>query len=469
MKKKFQILAEVKKYPWQKVKLAVTDIDGILRGKVISSDKFLSANDSGLGFCDVAYGWDASDVCYDNSTITGWHTGYPDALAKIDLSTFRKIPWDNNIPFFLADFPGLAACPRNLLKRIKKQAEEMGFTPFFSQEFEWFNFKETPHSLHRKNFTNLMPLTPGMFGYSILRSSYHSQGKNTNDENPEKAGTNFFNDLFDQMKAYHVPLEGIHTETGPGVYEAAILYSEIPEAADRAALFKTAVKEIAYRNNIIASFMAKWNANLPGCGGHIHQSLWDIQKKKNLFFSAKGKGLSELMKNYIAGQLYCLPYILPMFAPTVNSFKRLVVGMWAPTTLTWAVDNRTVALRALPSGEKSARLETRVCGSDTNPYLVMAACLASGLFGIKNKLKLQPPTPGNGYREYKYGILPKDLNEATKAMKKSEIAGELFGRDFVDHFIRTREWEWKQFKREAGTFDPKEITSWELKRYFEII
>lgn len=471
---KNQILAEIKKHPAQKVKLAVADIDGILRGKVIALEKFLSAAESGFGFCDVVFGWDVSDVCYENSKITGWHTGYPDAEAKIDLNTFRKIPWDNDLPFFLADFPGNVSCPRNLIKKIKLQSEEMGFTPIFSQEFEWFNFKETPHSLERKKFQNIRTITPGMFGYSILRSSYplmQARVKSNampSKEKKKKKRKTFFNNLFDWLRLFGVPLEGIHTETGPGVYEAAIMYSDILEAADRATLFKTAVKEIAYRHNIVASFMAKWNVNLPGCGGHVHQSLW--RKNKNLFYDEKSKNkMSSLMENYVAGQLFCLPHILPMFAPTVNSFKRLVVGMWAPTTLTWAVDNRTVAFRALPSGEKSARLETRVIGSDVNPYLSMAACLASGLYGIKNKLKLQPPTSGNGYREYKYGVLPKNLNEATSAMKKSKIAKELFGEEFVDHFTRTREWEWRQFTKTEKKFDVKKITDWEMKRYFEII
>ena len=140
----------------------------------------------------------------------------------------------------------------------------------------------------------------------------------------------------------------------------------------------------------MATFMAKINENLPGCGGHVHQSLWDKAGKKNLFYDEKDKlKMSALMKSYIAGQLYCLPYILPMFAPTINSYKRLVEGAWAPTTLTWGLDNRTVALRVLSGSSKSCRLETRVMGSDVNPYLAMAACLASGLYGIKNKLKLK--------------------------------------------------------------------------------
>jgi glutamine synthetase len=164
----------------------------------------------------------------------------------------------------------------------------------------------------------------------------------------------------------------------------------------------------------------------------------------------------------MAGQLHCLPHILPMIAPTINSYKRLVEGAWAPTTLTWATDNRTVALRALPEGEKSCRVETRVVGSDTNPYLAMAACLAAGLYGIKHNLNLSvTETIGSGYRDKGAGILPRNLWEATQAMKNSEIATELFGADFVAHFTATREWEWREFS--------KAVTDWETKRYFEII
>jgi glutamine synthetase len=168
------------------------------------------------------------------------------------------------------------------------------------------------------------------------------------------------------------------------------------------------------------------------------------------------------MENYIAGQLYCLPFILPMFAPTVNSYKRLTEGAWAPTTVTWGIDNRTTALRVLPAGDTATRLETRVVGSDANPYLAMAACLAAGLYGIRNKLALQTrATTGNGYADTKNGLLPKNLWEATQAMKTSPLAGELFGDAFVQHFAGTREWEWRQFS--------KVVTDWELKRYFEII
>jgi glutamine synthetase len=437
----------------EKVKLAITDIDGILRGKMISFDKFKSIVDKGFGFCDVVFGWDAGDLAYDNAKITGWHTGYPDAMAVIDLQTFRQLPWENELPFFLADFEdgkgkSLPVCPRNLLKRIVQQAKDSSFIPYFSQEFEWFNFINNIDELYENKFRNLKPLTNGMFGYSILRASQQSE---------------YFHDLFDLLKRFKVPLEGIHTETGPGVYEAAILYAELPEAADRAVLFKSGVKEIAHRHGIIATFMAKFNENLPGCSGHVHQSLWSKDGKQNLFYDKKNKtGISNLMEQYIAGQLFCLPHILPMYAPTVNSYKRLVEGAWAPTTLTWAFDNRTTALRVLPGGANSTRLETRVVGSDSNPYLAMSACLASGLYGIQKKLKLKTPaTVGSGYADKKNGILPKNLWEATQSMKQSAIAKELFGEYFVDHFTGTREWEWRQFS--------KAVTDWELKRYLEII
>jgi len=448
-----EIFDYVKKHPSGKVKLAYVDIDGILRGKYISAEKFLGFTDGATTFCDVIFGWDASDVAYDNGNYTGWHSGYPDAPARIDFSTFRKIPWENDIPFFLGeivDHEGKPAwvCPRQLLKKVQADATKAGFTPFFSQEFEWFNFRETPQSAQDKNYKNMTPLTPGMFGYSILRTTL---------ENP------FFTDLFELSRKFDIPVEGIHTETGPGVLEAAIQYSSVIEAADRATLFKTIVKEIAYKHGIIATFMAKISENLPGCGGHVHQSLWDKAGKNNLFFDPKDKlHMSEVMKSYIAGQLYCLPELLPMYAPTINSYKRLVEGAWAPTTLTWATDNRTVALRVLAGGSKSCRLETRVIGSDANPYLAMSAALASGLYGIRNKMKLkQPATIGNGYRDFSNGILPGNLHEATQRMKNSSVAKEILGDKFVDHFAGTREWEWKQHL--------KSVTDWEYRRYFEII
>ncbi len=452
-----QVLDRIRAVRHNHIKVAVTDIDGVLRGKYIHKEKFLAAAQSHFGFCNVVFGWDVGDVCYDNGDYTGWHTGYPDVQACIDLKTFREIPWEEKTPFFLADFydeknnekKALSICPRNLLKRQIEKAKKLGFEAKFGIELEWFNFHETPQSLHEKSYTNMTTISPGMFGYSILRSSQNKD---------------YFHALFGELLDFAIPLEGIHTETGPGVYEAAILASDALEAADRGVLLKNAIKEIAHRFGIMPSFMAKWDSNLPGCSGHIHQSLWDIEKRRNVFFDEnRNYKMSQILSQYVAGQMHCLPEILPFFAPNVNSYKRLVEGLWAPTKVTWGVENRTTALRIIPGTEKSTRLETRVAGADMNPYLGIVACLASGLYGIQNQLSLQQEAPilANAYSVTKAPSLARNLWEATEKMERSQVAKELFGDDFVKHFVQTRQWEWRQFQ--------KTVTNWEIKRYFEII
>ena len=452
MSKSEDVIKQIRRSEATKVKVAITDLDGVLRGKIIHVDKFLSAAESGFGFCNVVFGWDSSDHAYDNVEYTGWHTGYPDAKVNLDLSTFRTIPWDQQTPFFLGDFVDdqdrpLPICPRQLLKQILAQAEVAGMFPTIGVEFEWFNFRETPHSLSQKQFVNLEPLTPGMFGYSLTRSGYERE---------------FFNALYDQMRDFDVPIEGLHTETGPGVYEAAIAAAEALEAADRAVLFKSGAKEIANQFGYTASFMARWNNQLPGCSGHIHQSLRNSENV-NLFYDASDPlKMSPTFKSYLAGQMHCLPEILPMFAPTVNSYKRLVEGFWAPTRVTWGRDNRTVCMRVIPGSEKSTRLELRVGGADINPYLAIAAAIAAGLYGIENKLELtEPMVQGSGYLARDAKPLPRSLDEATEIFQRSAVARELFGDKFVDHYAATRRWEWRESQ--------KAITDWELKRYFEII
>lgn len=446
------VIDEVRNSPHDKVKVAVADIDGILRGKYLHKEKFLSAAESGFGFCNVIFGWDSSDSCYDNGRYTGWHTGYPDALARIDLATFRKIPWENDVPFFLGDFENgdgqpLPFCPRGLLRTQLERARNVGLHMNCGMEFEWFNFRETPQSLSEKKFASIEPLTPGNFGYSVLRMTQNQP---------------YFTALMDELASFRVPLEGLHTETGPGVYEAAILYSDGLEAADRAALFKVSVKEIAHRFGVMPSFMAKWNSRLAGCSGHSHQSLWNESGDRNLFYDPVDPNrMSNLFKSYLAGLLHCLPEILPFFAPTVNSYKRLVDGFWAPTKPTWGIDNRTVAFRVIPGSAKSTRLEVRVPGSDVNPYLATAASLAAGLYGIEKNLTLtDAPIVGNAYRSEK-PRLPRNLSEATARLSESKVAREILGETFVDHYVKTREWEWRQFQ--------DAVTHWELERYFEII
>lgn len=449
-----EVIEKIRHSEHQKVKIAVTDIDGVLRGKYLHKDKFLSAVESGFGFCNVIFGWDMHDVVYDNATHTGWHTGYPDDMARLDISTLRHVPWDGGVPFVLGEFVKSEAgepsdvCPRQLLRRVIQKVADAGFSASVGVEFEWFNFLETAQSLRAKNFTQLETLTPGMFGYSLLRSSQNQP---------------FFAALFDELGDFGIPIEGLHTETGPGVLEAAILYCDPLEAADRAVLFKSATKEIASRFGIVPTFMAKWHAQLPGCGGHLHQSLWRKGSSDNAFYDAKHPHrMSTTFQQYLAGQMHCLPDLLSFFAPTVNSYKRLVEGAWAPTKVTWGVDNRTAAFRAIPGSPKSTRLELRVGGADINPYLAIAAALASGLYGIEHQLKLPSAAiVGSAYQVKDAPSLSRNLHDATEKLAQSKIAREILHPAFVDHYVRTRQWEWRQFQQS--------VTNWELERYFEII
>jgi len=435
----------------RRVKLAVADIDGVLRGKYISVEKFWSAVDHGLGFCDVVFGWDAADALYDNVKFTGWHTGYPDASCNIDLTTFRLLPWEPGTAFFLMDLSDregrpLAVSPRLVFRRVLERAASAGYTVYSSAEYEFFCFRETPHSLREKAFRNLTPASPGMFGYSLLRA-----GQNRD----------FLVEAQEQLNAFNVPLEGLHTETGPGVYEAAITVTDGLAAADRAALFKSAIKEIAAKYGLIPTFMAKWNADLPGSSGHIHQSLWDGPKNGNNLFHDPGEtGLSQLMGQYVAGLVANLPELMAMFCPTINSYKRTVPGTWAPVNATWGIDNRTTAVRVMKSGPNSTRAEIRICGADSNPYLTMAASLAAGLDGIERKLAPPPPSC-NAYAASDAPALPRNLAGATRLFRASELARRMFGEDFVEHFAATREWEVRQFERA--------VTDWELARYLETI
>lgn len=435
----------------RKVKVGGFDLDGVLRGKYVSLEKFWSVAESGFGFCDVIFGWDIADVLYDNAKVTGWATGYPDAHAIIDLSTFRVLPAEADTAAFLVDFVNAdrtphPVCPRSLLKRQVAKAASMGYSATFSCELEFWVFKETTESVNEKGFRNMKPISPGMFGYSWLR---------------EEQNRVFCHAVLDEMAAFDIDIEALHTETGPGVYEVAIRYDDALRAADKAALFKTQMKSLAARHGLMVTFMAKFSHSLPGSSGHIHQSLW--KAKKNVFHddaSEDGK-LSAIAKHYLAGQLALMPELTALYSPTINSYKRYVPGVWAPLTASWGHENRTCAVRAISGGPSSTRLEYRQTAADINPYVAMATCLASGLYGIEKKLEAPPPAKGDASMNAAYLALPRSLQEATAELGESAAAREILGEAFVDHYVRTRDWEIRQFE--------KVVTDWELARYFESI
>lgn len=433
------------------VKVGLFDNDGVMRGKYMRREKFFSSLDNNFAFCDVVLGWDIKDQLYDNVSYTGWHTGYPDAPVKILPQSCREIPFEEGMLLFIAEFADTAesVCPRATLGRVIAKAVEMGFDPFAALEYEFFIFDETPDSVREKNFTNLKPITPGWFGYSMMRNSTHAE---------------LYHELIELSEKMDFPLEGIHTETGPGVIEAAIAVDGAIDAADKAALFKTFMKVLAQRHGLMATFMAKWSSEYPGQSGHIHLSLRKKDGSGSAFFDADAHHyMSEIQRQFVAGQQKLMPELLCMIAPTINSYTRLIPGFWAPTDATWGVENRTTALRVIPGSDKSQRVEHRLGSADANPYLALAAALGAGLYGIEHQLQPEPQIKGNAYdqKHASHLALPKTLWEAAQKFKKSDAARALLGGTFVDHFAASREWEEREFR--------KHITDWEMERYFEII
>ena len=447
-------IAEIKQLIEQRglthIKVGVIDLDGILRGKYMSREKFYSALEKGFGFCDVILGWDSKDQLYDNVRFTGWHTGYPDATVRILRETRRNLPLEDDGLLFLAEFTGAAEniCPRGCLRKVLARMQEMGFAAKAGIEYEFFLFEETPLSCREKNYRDMTPLEPGFFGYSMLRNSAHAD---------------LYKGLLDLGEQMNFRIEALHEETGPGVMEAAIQVDDALNAADKAALFKTFCKVNMQHQGLMATFMARWSTEWPGSSGHMHISLTDNNGRPVFHDANADHDISDLMRHFLAGQQHFMPELLAMIAPTVNSFRRLVPGFWAPTDASLGIDNRTCALRVVPGGASSLRSEYRICAADANPYLALAAALASGLEGIRQQLEPTAFVQGSAYEQSfpKHLALPRTLFDAAEQLRKSTMAKDWFGEEFVYHYAASREWEEREFR--------KAVTDWEMDRYFEII
>lgn len=431
------------------IKIAIADLNGVLRSKYISIEKYNKALKQGMGFCDVIVGSDIDDQLIDQLKFTGWHSGYPDAKIQIVEDSLRQLPYEQNRDFVLCQFDTAnnELCSRSILKSIAEKADQMGYQAYAGMEFEFSLFDENSDTLHDKQFHNIKPISPGNFGYSLLRTSQFSE---------------FYDELLACCDAMRIPLEGLHTEIGPGVLEAALQYCPIVEAADRAILFKSAVKTLAQRYGWTACFMAKWSEQHQGQSGHIHLSLKDKNNEGVFFDERKPHNISQTMAHFIGGQQRLMPDFLALSAPFVNSYARLVPGFWAPVQATWAIDNRTCAIRVIEGDKQSQRIEYRIAGADVNPYLAMAGALSSGLWGIGQKIEPSAPIIGNAYElaGTENIALPTTLIDSSNALKQSEVAPLYFNKTFIEDYARSREWEARCYQ--------KAVTDWQLARYFEL-
>ncbi len=449
-------LADVKKLIDEEqveyVKLGVPDIDGVFRGKRIAARNFLDSLSDGFAQSDVIFGWDIAENVLPNLKASNAESGFGDFVMEPDLSTFALVPWEERIASCIGNLwteggEPVKVSPRYILSNLIERARTLGFEPQAAAELEVRFFREDQVSLREKDFgPNLTPLNPGTNCYVISHIT---------------ADEHLVGNIARMMHAYGVELEGYTREHGPGMYELNMRYSDALTAADRTMLFKTGVKELCFQAGYSATFMAKWHEQEDGSSGHAHMSLWDRNREHNVFWDEKNElHMSPVMRYFLAGLLEQMPNFISLYAPLINSYKRYVEGTWAPLDVTWGIDNRTCAARVITSGRRSVRVENRVPGSDANFYLVFAAMLASGLYGIERQLEL-PERVTSLAMHNSAPTLARNMSSAVDLLERSEVAREYLGAEFVEHFVTSRRWEVKEFERA--------VTNWERRRYFELV
>ncbi|KAF5524987.1 Type-1 glutamine synthetase 2 [Colletotrichum aenigma] len=461
----------------EKVRVAGVDADGILRGKIMDKEKFLSTISSGFGMSSAIFAWDIHDVLFTTETkIATSEDGFADFVAHPDLSSFRRLPTEVNIPFFLLSFAvggkPVFACPRSMIRQLCDKLAEAECKALAGVELEFMNFQTpsedgygSPHGrqnlstfLEKNTPSALRPLTGGMFGYSTSRPI---------------ASKKYFHDIFGFNKRANCGLEGWHTESGPGVYEAALKVSPIDEMADKVSVFKLITKSLGLEHGVTPCFLAKPTQGLPGNSGHIHVSLTNLDGKN--IFARSGPPdqtaawpdiaqLSDVGRYFLAGILVALPDIMPLLAPSINSYKRLVENYWAPVDVSWGLEDRLASLRLIapPVCKPAAtRFEVRIPGADLHPHYALTAIVAAGWRGVMKKLDIPIPPAKIQRKDTKPELLPDSLLDATHRFKAPDsLAREIFGDDFVDFFAATREHELRVW-REA-------VTDWEFRRYIEV-
>jgi glutamine synthetase len=435
--------------------LAGEDTHGIMRGKRVPIAQLERLLHHGVALCDVLWVMhvDESDLVARPEGHEGYfpteRNGYPDILAVPDVSTLRLVPWHERTALMLCDWHlpdgrPVPISPRHALRRVVERARSMGFEPRLALELEFYVLREP--AAGRPEDLVAVSERPSTYGVA-MGSQLEPLGRL----------------IRESMLAYGLPVEACNPETGPGQFEITLRHGPALRAADDAFLFKSAVKELAAQQGLVATFMAKPRTDWAGSSCHVHMSLTDPDGR-GVFFDADAEcGFSATMRAFIAGSLEGMRELTALHAPTVNSYRRFTPYSWAATTATWAIDNRSVGLRAIGEGEHGTRVEHRQAGGDANPYLVAAAALAAGLDGIERGLEAPEPTDADVYALPPGAVpaLPTSLHEATDALARSELAREWLGADFVDHYVA--------MKRAELRASALAVTDWEVARYLQAL
>ena len=429
------------------VQVEVPELDGGLRGKLLALDKGLSGE---IGWSNIIYGLTTADDVY-LSPFSSYENGFADIYGEPDPATVCRLPWRPETVAVLldlhdADGTMTPESPRTMLRRAADKAAGMGFEPRFALEYEVFVYY-LDDGAAVPSPAALTPVSRGRNAYSLVRLP---------------ALRALFETFMQRMDEVGAPVVSMHTELGHGAIEFAIAHAPALAAADGAMRAKTYLKELCAERGMVATFMAKLDAVLPGSGGHVHQSLW--RGGENAFW--EGAGLSETARQYAAGLLDHLPALTALCMPNVNSFRRRDWQHWVPENASWGDDNRSAALRLITRpAPQGARFENRLPGADSNAYLTVGGMLAAGLDGIERGLAPPPLCAGNAALDESYTRLPATLEDAVEAFAGSDFLRRAFTDRFVDHYALSRRAEidlWRAWQK-------SQVSAWEFERYFETI
>jgi len=427
------------------VVVGFTDHYGRLLGKRYDAEMFLEdVLRAGAHACDYLLTVDMEMDPVPGYRFANWQLGYGDFHLVPDLDTLRLASWLEKTALVLCDVKSekthdfVSVAPRSILRKQIDLSRELDFQAFAATELEHYLFRTSYRDAARQGYRELEPAGWYLEDYHLLQGtrteSFHAAARR-------------------HLKRSGVPVETSKGEWGEGQHELNVRYAEALDMADRHVVFKQCLKELADAAGMSLTFMAKPAAERAGSSCHIHLSLW--RDGRNVF--EKG---GDLFRWFLGGWIAHAPEVMPFYAPTVNSYKRYVDASWAPTRLAWSYDNRTAGFRVV-GGDQSLRIECRIPGADCNPYLALAAALASGLDGIANKLEPPAAFVGDAYAAKNLQRVPHTLSQATEVFENSEFAKRAFGADVVEHYTHF-------FRTEVAAFE-KAVTDWERKRYFERI
>ena len=426
---------------------AFTDMQGRLFGKRIELDYFLDeAVDHGVEGCNYLLALDMEMEPVPGYEMANWEKGYGDFGIAPDMSTLRRIPWLDRTAMVLADVvehdgSPVVASPRQVLIAVYEKAMEMGFTPYAASELEFYLYKESYAEAWEKGFNDLTPTIPYILDYHILAT--------TMDEN-------VIGQIRRGMQGAGIPVEFSKGEAWNGQHEINFRYADAVTAADRHTIYKNGVKEIAFLNDISASFMAKPSEKDIGSSCHLHQSLVG-DDGKSVFVDDDGEE-TDTFRHFLGGMRDHIRELALFIAPSVNSYKRYAAESWAPTSVSWGRDNRTCGFRIVGHGQ-SRRVECRIPGADANPYLAFAALLAAGLDGIEKGTDPGPELKGNAYEAAEAEPFPSSLREAKELWDGSDFVAVAFGEAVKDHYSNYARYEQQEFDQV--------VTDYERRRMFE--